>query len=215
MGKLKNIFFDNDGILVDTEKFFLKANIDICNRFGIEFTEEDFRKAVLKDATGPWPLFLEKGFTKAEVADFKKERNEIYNGYLKDNDIAIPGVQKVLKQLHRKYRMAIVTSSTRKNFETIHQRTGFLKFFEFNLTIEDYSHCKPDGDPYSTAMRRMGATPEDSIVVEDSARGLKAAENAGLRCIVIPTHLTGSQDFSKAFMRVQSISDLPELLQTL
>lgn len=215
MSRIKNIFFDNDGILVDTEKFFYKANVDICTRFGIDFSEEAFTAAVLKDATGPWPLFREKGFSQEEILKLKDERNEIYNGYLQQEDISLPDVKDTLNRMHRKYRKAIVTSSTRKNFETIHNKTGFLKFFEFTLTLEDYKKCKPSGDPYITALRKMGADPSETIVVEDSARGLEASVNAGIRCVVIPTQLTASQDFSKAYMRLQSIKDLPEFLASI
>ena len=74
--------------------------------------------------------------------------------------------------------MAIVTSSPKNHFHIIHSRTGFLEFFDFYLTREDYTNSKPSAEPYLLALQKSGLNSQDVLVIEDSPRGLKAAKAA-------------------------------------
>ncbi|MCP3925098.1 MAG: HAD family phosphatase [Desulfobacterales bacterium] len=213
--KIKNILWDNDGVLVDTEKYFYKANQDLCIRYGFDFSMEDFRALILEKAVGPWDRFIDSGFDENQILSLRESRDKIYSDYIEKDDITINGVQKVLKYLFKKYSMAIVTSSRRIHFEAIHKKTGFLKYFDFSLSIEDYPQCKPSKDPYVAALKKMGADISETIVIEDSKRGLTSAVAAGLKCIVIPTELTINQDFSEAFKVLSSIEDVPDFLEGL
>ncbi len=210
--KIKNILWDNDGVLVDTEKFFFKATKKICLAHGVEFSIDLFRELVLKQAVGPWEFFREKGYGEEDIQKLKEERDGFYNSYLINEDISMDGAGKVIRELSNNFDMVIVTSSKRSHFETIHNRSGFLKYFDFSLTIEDYENCKPSPEPYLKALDMMGAEKEESVIIEDSYRGLTAAVAAGIRCIVIPTEMSLNQDFSKAYMVIDSIKKLPGIL---
>ena len=61
----------------------------------------------------------------------------------------------------------------------------------------------------------MGATAAEAVVVEDSARGLKAAVAAGIDCIVVANEFTAAHDFSKAIARVATFKGLPSSIQML
>ena len=212
---IKNILWDNDGVLVDTEKYFFLANKDICKKFNIDFSLDDFRQLILENSIGPWGKFRKMGFSEEDIVSIRSERDRIYNSYILKENVTIKGVKQILEKLHRKYRMAIVTSSKREHFENIHKRTGFLKYFEFSLTIEDYDSCKPSKDPYIKALNVMDVKSDETIVIEDSRRGLIAAFAAGLKCIVIPTELTSKQDFSNAYKIIDTVLDLPDTLKSI
>ena len=86
---------------------------------------------------------------------------------------------------------------------------------EFFLTVEDYPQPKPEPDPYLAGMKRFNAEPEDCIIIEDSRRGLRAAHAAGIDCIIVSNDFTQGQDFSEALEIIDSLEDLPELLNRL
>ena len=111
--------------------------------------------------------------------------------------------------------MGIVTSSRREHFEVIHAGTNLLPYFDFVLMREDYTHSKPDPEPYLTAMAQNGLSAEECVVIEDSERGLRAALAAGLRCIVIPQGLTRGLDFTGALAVLDDIRQLPPLIDQL
>jgi HAD superfamily hydrolase (TIGR01509 family) len=93
--------------------------------------------------------------------------------------------------------MAIVTTAKRADLEIIHERRHRRKFMEFVLVREDYRLSKPHPEPYLAGLKRLGATREETLVVEDSSRGLNSAVAAGIDCAVGYNEFTKAHDFSQ------------------
>jgi HAD superfamily hydrolase (TIGR01509 family) len=108
--------------------------------------------------------------------------------------------------------MGIVTSSRKEHFELIHQSSDLLKYFNFVLTGDDYTTFKPNPDPYLLAVKKSGFQKEECIAIEDSERGLRSAKSAGIGCIVIPTELTKTGNFSQADKILGNIKEILEVL---
>jgi beta-phosphoglucomutase-like phosphatase (HAD superfamily) len=122
------------------------------------------------------------------------------------------GAVKTLTALHGKVAMAIVTSSRRDHFDLIHRRNGLLSYVDFILTREDYRHSKPNPEPYLKALDRAKLAPAECLVVEDTRRGLQAALEAGLRCIVVPNRLAPDNDFPGAYRIFSDLDRVREFL---
>lgn len=207
---LKAIFWDNDGVLVDTERLYFEANRIFFSMFGVDLTKELYIENYLKNNSGCWHLLPED--IRGMVDDLRSERNRIYKDFIKSEDICINGAGDVLSALHGKLMMAAVSSSRKDHFDLIHSRTGFGKYFDFTVVREDCIKSKPDPEPYLKAIEKSGFQSSECIVVEDSARGLMSATAAGIKCWVIPTELTSDSDFSGADRILSSISEIPGLL---
>jgi HAD superfamily hydrolase (TIGR01509 family) len=110
----------------------------------------------------------------------------------------LPKVLETLKALHGRLRMAVVTSSQRQHFDTMHGGIGLTEYFEFVVAREDCGKTKPNPEPYLLALERLGMSADSCVAVEDSERGLAAARAAGLRCLVIPTEITWVCSFQGA-----------------
>ncbi|HIJ57155.1 MAG TPA: HAD family phosphatase [Deltaproteobacteria bacterium] len=208
----KVILWDNDGVLVDTEKFYYLANKKLLSRYGVNLTEDLFRDLYLTRSIGAWHLIPKVDSESMDIPELKKERNAIYLRMLQTEEFRINGVEEALTALKEKYIMGIVTSSRREHFEMIHSRTGFIRFFKLILTNEDYDKSKPDPEPYLKALEMLETEPKDGLVIEDSERGLIAAKRAGMTCWVIPNHLSSHGDFSKADKILSNIGEVAELL---
>lgn len=208
----KVILWDNDGVLVDTEKFYYLANKKLLSRYGVNLTEDLFRDLYLTRSIGAWHLIPKLDSEPMDIPELKKERNAIYLRMLQTEEFRINGVEEALTALKEKYIMGIVTSSRREHFEMIHSRTGFIRFFKLILTNEDYDKSKPDPEPYLKALEMLETEPKDGLVIEDSERGLIAAKRAGMTCWVIPNHLSSHGDFSKADKILSNIGEVAELL---
>ncbi len=195
---IKAIFWDNDGVLVDTEHLYFEATRRVLATVGVDLTGALFHDLFLVQNRGAWHLAEAAGVAPEALARLRDERDRLYCALVERDDLVIPGVRAALAQLAPRFRMAIVTSSHREPFEAVHRRTGLLRFFELVLTREHYQRSKPDPEPYLTALARTGLAPEECLVIEDSERGLRAAKAAGLACWVIPTALTGAGDFRAA-----------------
>jgi HAD superfamily hydrolase (TIGR01509 family) len=205
---IRALFWDNDGVLVDTERLYYLATRDTLATVGIPLSREQYVAHFLVEGKGAWHLAAEAGHSPEEVARLRRERNDRYGDMLSREPLLIDGVRETLEALHGSYAMAIVTSSRRDHFLTIHARTGLLEYFQFALTENDYPRTKPEPDSYLLAIERSGFPREECLAIEDSARGLIAARGAGLSCAVIPSDFTRGSDFSGAWKVLDRVTDL-------
>ncbi len=206
---IRAIFWDNDGVLVDTEKLYFQATRELLQRAGVTLTEALFRRISLQEGRSAFDLALEKGVSQLQIDRLHEERNRRYTELVEEGVRILDGVEETLVKLSGRLLQAIVTSSRRAHFDAIHAGTGLRSHFDFILTREDYLLSKPDPEPYRLAVTRSGFRPEECLVVEDSERGLRAAFAAGIRCIVIPNDLTRGGEFAGAWRVLQSCREIP------
>lgn len=192
------ILFDNDGVLVDTERLYFRANRDVLAEVGVALDEAAYIELFLRQGCGAWHLAAAVGVDEERIAALRAARDQRYLDLLGGMDVTIPGALEHVRALRARYRLAIVTSSDEEPFYRTHARTTLLPHFELVLTRKDYQNSKPDPEPYLLAVRRLGLAPERCLVIEDSERGLRAAKAAGLACWVIPSHLTVGGRFADA-----------------
>lgn len=202
------IFWDNDGVLVNTERLYFQATREVLATVGITLTEAQYVELFLVQAKGAWHLAAERGISPDAIEALREARAVRYGTLLASEPILIPGVRELLESLSGTCTMGIVTSSRPDHFAIIHERTGLLPYFDFVLTSRDYTHSKPHPEPYLRALERSGCAPENCIVIEDSVRGLIAARAAGLRCIVLPGEFTRGSNFSEAHRVLESHAEL-------
>jgi HAD superfamily hydrolase (TIGR01509 family) len=206
------LLWDNDGVLVDTERCYFEACRDTLATVAIELTEAQYFDHWLASARGIAHVAAAHGISDEQVATLQRDRDAAYARLLERQCWAIDGVHQTLRALRPQFAMGIVTSSRRDHFEAIHRRTGFLEFFDFVLAAEDYARPKPDPAPYLAGIARTGWPPEACLAIEDAPRGLAAARAAGLDCWIVPTPLTAGADFSGATRVVASVAELTTLL---
>ena len=198
--KIQALFWDNDGILVDTEPLYFQATAESLREIGIDLTESHYRSLSLTEGRSSFDLAVEQGLSPETVTAMIERRNRRYTELLRKGVLVMDGVEEALAALSCRLTMGIVTSSRRVHFEVMHQGTGrLLSHFAFTLTREDYQRSKPNPEPYRLALSRVGLPPEACLAIEDSPRGLESAVAAGLRCIVVPNALTRGSDFTVAW----------------
>jgi len=195
---IKAVFWDNDGVLVDTEILYFRATRDILSRVGVDLTVAAFIDISLRQGRSVFDLAERAGLSPEGVEKLRDDRNRLYGEMLECGIRIMDGVEQSLRELKGRVSLGVVTSSRREHFLKMHQETGLLDYFDFILTREDFHHAKPHPEPYREAVKRVGCAAEDCLAVEDSERGLVSASAAGIRCLVVPNDLTRDQDFSKA-----------------
>lgn len=212
MNDIKAILWDNDGVLVDTEKLYFQANFEILKTLEIALDLEMYRLHFLVDGLGLIKIMSKLGFEEDYIEEIRAKRNAIYSDLLRAGDSLIPGVLNTLETLSKKYRMGIVTGSRKDHFEIIHANTNVLQYMEFVVAQGDYINSKPFPDPYFEGIKRMGLKPEECLAIEDTERGLISAKNAGLQCWVIPNEESKKSDFSRADKRLNNVEEVREIL---
>lgn len=211
MSKFEAIFFDMDGLLVDTESLYLDATREIFAPFDVGVPLDWYITEQLGKGTSTFSLLEAKGIGTDVIRETRFRRNKRYMEMLEDVK-PVRGVRETLLQLHGKFTLAVVTSSNREPFEVIMRNTELGHFFDFSVTFDDVNCLKPDPKPYLTAVERSGYEKLHCLALEDSNKGVRAAKAAGISCYAIPDELTKGHDFSMADKVLGSIRELPDLL---
>jgi HAD superfamily hydrolase (TIGR01509 family) len=207
----KYILFDHDGVLVDTEHWYYKAGERALAEVGVTLDKDQY----LRDMTqglGTWTQARAAGVDELIISRQRELRDELYREYLANEVIEIEGVVETLAELSSHVRMAIVTTAKRADFELIHEKRRIRQFMEFALVREDYELAKPHPEPYLAGLSRFGAVREETLVVEDSSRGLRSAVAAGIDCAVVHNDFTQGQDFSQATHRIDALGELVDIV---
>ncbi len=212
MTDYRAILWDNDGVLVDTERLYFQATREVFARVGVDLSVELYFEHFLSSSNGTSRLASAHGLGESDVAMMRDSRNERYMRMLENEVITIVGVRETLAALRPHFVMGIVTSSRRDHFEAIHRRTELLEFFDFAVTLEDYARSKPAPDPYRAAIARSGLPVGKCLAIEDALRGLIAARAAELDCWIVPSELTRTANFSGAAKVLDRITDVSSLL---
>lgn len=103
--------------------------------------------------------------------------------------------------------IGLASSSDRAWIERHLREQGIRDYFEAIHTSDDVKRVKPDPALYLLALESLGANAEETVAVEDSFNGLRAAKAAGLYGLVVPNRVTAMMDFSEADLVVGSLAD--------
>ena len=207
----KYVLFDHDGVLVDTEFWYYKAGERALADIGFTLDRDQY----LRDMTqglATWAQAREAGIDEQTISRQRKVRNAYYQDHLRTEAIEIEGVVETLAELSKYVRMAIVTTAKRVDFDFIHEKRQIRQFMDFVLVREDYELAKPHPEPYLTGLKRLGATKEETLVVEDSSRGLNSAVAAGIDCAIVYNDFTKAHDFSQATYRIETLIELRDII---
>jgi beta-phosphoglucomutase-like phosphatase (HAD superfamily) len=100
--------------------------------------------------------------------------------------------------------MAVCSNSIGESLQMMVRQSGLSDYFEFLVSNEDVSRPKPDPEIYEAAIARMGVSPAETLIVEDSPHGLEAARRSG-------AHICQVSGFSDVdYFRVRAAIDRAE-----
>lgn len=210
----KYLLFDNDGILVETEPYYYQANVKAIAEFGVHLSFDVYMDIMARGGNA-WEVATKAGISKEDIDIKRLQRDIYYREFIQSKPIEIAGVLETLEILSQDYKMGIVTTSRRVDFDLIHNHRDILEFMDFSLCVEEYSRSKPHPDPYLAGMKKFNASKRECLVIEDSKRGLTSAVNAGIECAVVHNDFTATHDLSAASFKLKNITELPTLLSSL
>jgi HAD superfamily hydrolase (TIGR01509 family) len=183
------VVFDNDGLLLDTESVWTRAEEDLFERRGLEFTPADKRELVGTSAAIAGAI-LERRLGEAGCAkELIEELNALVVTELERGVEAMVGARELLERLRRQgVPIGLVSNSPLRFVRRSIEIAGFERLFDVVLSAHEVAAPKPAPDPYLEACRRLGVEPGPSVIaLEDSPTGVAAARAAGLTVIGVPS----------------------------
>lgn len=183
------VVFDNDGLLLDTESVWTRAEQDLFERRGLEFTPADKLELVGTSAEIAGGILELRLGEHGRAAELIEELNELVVAELEHGVETMIGARELLERLgERGVPLGLVSNSPLRFVQRSIELAGFVEHFDVVLSAHEVAAPKPAPDSYLEACRRLGVEAGPAVVaLEDSPTGVAAARAAGLTVIGIPS----------------------------
>ena len=200
------VFFDMDGLTVDSEPQWLLSEQEVVQPFGYVWTQED-QVACLGGPLSKLGDYMSQRVGNKESSEyFVEELIRIQANRMRSNTTAMPGAIELINSLRSHgIKTALVSASPRVIIDAVLDNIGH-DLFPFSLSGDDVRNTKPDPEAYLKAAQISTSNIADCLVFEDSLPGMKAAIDSGAWLIAVP-HLVHVEESS----RVRSINSLQQL----
>jgi HAD superfamily hydrolase (TIGR01509 family) len=212
---IKTILFDFDGVVVDSEKLHLRALGEVLHNHGISYPDDLLNDFVGKNDSLFYQYVIDNLNSSYELDYLLKQKNKIFDKIVRELQ-PIDGFLDFIDVVIRKnIPHAIVTSSSGETLKMVSEIFPFQNYFDIVVCEEDTTRHKPHPEPYLLALERTDGEKETTLIIEDSANGIKAGKSAG--CIVfglttsLPRKSLLEAGADKVFDSYQEISDFIHL----
>ena len=179
---IKNIIFDFDGVLVDSEILVAKAFSKYMQELGIKTNEKEFANLAGKKTVEVIDILSEKYSLKDKQKFFDDIMNIASNIYKKELK-KIVGVEKFLEKSN--HNLYIGSNSLKDRILDGLKRVGLEKYFNSNqiYSLDLVDNPKPHPDIYLKAVNDNDLIIDETIIIEDSVVGVNAGKNANIKVI--------------------------------
>lgn len=211
IGVTKAVIFDMDGLLIDSEPLWRKAEIEAFAQVGLHLTDADCRETMgyrLDEVVALW--YARQPWQGPALIEVEAEILRLVRELILSEGRALPGVYKAVDLCATaNLRIALASSSPMSLIEAVVERLDLGDAFEVIRSAEDEDYGKPHPAVFLSTAGALDAAPEDCVVFEDSIHGMIAALAAKMRVIAVPEPgLKGHPALGAAHLVLESLDDL-------
>ena len=184
----KAVIFDMDGLMIDSERVTYNEYVKKLEQLGhFDFTEELYKNCLGKNKQGICQVFIDHygdDFPMDEVwDDVHVWIDESLRAYVPKKK----GLEELLKYLKdNQYKTIVATSSGRTRVDEILKNANLTEYFDDSICGDEVTHGKPHPEIFLTACQKLGVTPQEALVLEDSEAGIVAAYDGHIDVICVP-----------------------------
>ncbi len=200
------VFFDMDGLMVDSEPEWFKSETEVTAKFGYDWSEED-QIACLGGPLTRVGTYMHDKCKGAETPEyFTQTLIDTQALKMRGNTPTMPGALELVRELQSQgVKTGLVSASPRNIVDAVLDNLGH-GLFPFSISSDDVERTKPNPDCYLKAAVMTDSDIQNCLVFEDSLTGMQAATSSGAYLIAVP-HLVSIDESAK----VRVISSLEQM----
>lgn len=191
----KAAVFDMDGLLIDSEPLWRLAEQKVFGALGLELTDADCETTMgmrIDAVVQHW--WQRAPWSGASLEEVERDILCEVERLIAERGESLPGVDHALELFAGEgYRLGLASSSPRRLIDAVLARLDLEGCFDVVCSAVEEEHGKPHPAVYLTAARALGVSPSRCVALEDSVSGLRAAQAAGMRTIVVPESTPGAE----------------------
>jgi len=207
--KIKAVVFDMDGVLIEAKDWHYEAMNRALKLFGMEISRYDHLVTYdgLPTKKKLEMLSLERGLPiglHQFINEMKQQYTmEIVYARCKPRFYHEYALSKLKLE---GYKMAVCSNSIRNTVEVMLRKASLIDYMEFLISNQDVDYPKPHSQMYDTAIKRLGITPEECLILEDNENGIKAAIASGAHVLKVESvEAVNYQNISAEIARIGSL----------
>ncbi|XP_046971907.1 pseudouridine-5'-phosphatase-like [Vanessa cardui] len=213
-----HVLFDMDGLLLNTEEYYMIGFQQVASRYGKEFTFDLKCKIMGKQSQELASSIIKELDLPLTAEEFLFETRKIFDKLFLQSKV-MPGVEKLLLHLHKhKVPMGLATSSSKETYDlkvtNHHELFQLFPYKTWGTSDPNVKRGKPYPDIFLIAAAKFpdAPSPDKCLVFEDSLNGVKAAVAAGMQVVMIPDPRFDRNQAPEATLILSSMEDFrPEV----
>ena len=186
--RIEAVIFDMDGLLIDSEPFWQRAEQEVFSQVGLHLTSAECLQTKglrIDEVVEYW--FQRRPWTPKPNETLADDIVARVKELVVDSGIPKPGAIQALEFVASKnLPRGLASGSMFALIEAVLKRLGLENYFDVVHSAEMESRGKPAPDVYLTACRKLGVSPAHTLTFEDSPNGIRAAKAAGMICVAVP-----------------------------
>lgn len=209
---MHSVIFDMDGLLIDSEPMWQAAEKQVFSSLGVNVTEElSALTAAMttREVTEFW--FQQSPWDELDPVEAENAVIDTVAMMIQSEGKAMPGVAQALELCrHQGCKIGLATNAPYRLIPVVLQKLDIESYFDSIVSAEQVAHGKPRPDVYLQNLEQLQTTAADTIAFEDSMTGLKAAVQAGIKTVIVPSGLRVSSQFDQADLCLNQLSEFNE-----
>ena len=208
---MKAAILDMDGLLIDSEPLWRRAEIAVFATVGVTLTDAMCLQTMglrVDEVVRYW--YRRQPWSSKSLERVELEVVDEVERLIASSGRPMPGVGQALELLRSfGLRLAIASSSAPRLIEAVIERLDLGHEIEVRCSAADEERGKPDPAVYLSAARALGVEPVECLALEDSVAGVRSARRAGMTVIAVPDRAVfGDRGFDGADLELRSLEQL-------
>lgn len=206
---IKLIIFDLDGVLVETKELhYVSLNdslAEIDEKYKITLEEHYNKYDGLPTNRKLQMLTEDKGLLEKYYKPVYENKQKLTFDLIRKNIKINNRLIKLLRKLKEdNYQIYVASNAIRETVKLLLFKSGLMEYVDYFVSNEDVNKSKPNSEMYLRCMAHAGANPKETLIVEDSPRGIESARNSGAHLLVVknPEDLTEEKIMNKLNMDI-------------
>ncbi len=211
---MKAVIFDMDGVLVGTPAYNLVANNAALEQYGVQLTTEQNDHTQNYSSKKRIATYEEIFNIKIDIDIFNSKYIKTQTELIKEEMLDTKElIQKVFKDIKsRGLKIGLTTSAKKEKVDIITNSLGIRSYIDGIITSDDLENHKPHPDPYLKTALKLGVSPNECIVIEDSIQGVESAKNAKMMVLGLKTDFYKTNEVKDADHIINNLSEINEFL---
>jgi HAD superfamily hydrolase (TIGR01509 family) len=209
LDRCEGVILDFDGLIADSEPFHYRAYNEVFERYGHTIDPEEYWVEFTSKGKGIQGE-IERYNLKLDVKpeEMRQQKFEIYSRFCQNGDIKLfPEAKQFIESLKGRFKVAIASGSWAHDIRAILKNENADSLIQTILGKDPPRPEKPSPDIFLEAARELNVPPAKCVVVEDALKGLTAAREAGMACIIVRNRLNLNIEFPGADIILENLSE--------